>query len=168
MYRRIDTIAISLALTGLCLGFAVSCKESGQETKQEQTGNSIADQVAAGSGESPDKESEGSGTDDIDHGGITSIPDDPELAEKGEKLFDEKGCGACHAAGKRKVGPPLQGVTDRREPQWIARMIQHPEEMLKKDPTAQKLLQKYGTRMANQNVSPDETRALIAYLATLK
>jgi cytochrome c2 len=167
MSRR-TTIAVSLAIAGLLLGLGTSCKEPEQESTDDQSENSIAAQVAAGSGESAEKESKGSGAADIDHGGVTSIPDDPKLAEKGKNLFNEKGCGACHAAGKRKVGPPLEGVTDRREAAWIARMIQHPEQMLKKDPTAKKLLKKYGTRMANQNVSPEETRALIAYLATLE
>jgi cytochrome c2 len=167
MYPRNHTLSVSVAIAGLCLGLTVGCDSSGDQKKKKNEGNSIAAQVAAGSEGSADEGAEESGAEAIDHGGITSVPDDPKLAKKGEKLFDKKGCGACHAAGKRKVGPPLEGVTDRREPEWIAKMIQHPEEMLKKDPTARKLLKKYGTRMANQDVSPDQAKALIAYLATL-
>jgi cytochrome c2 len=102
----------------------------------------------------------------IDHGGITEIPDDPKLAKKGEKLFSDNGCTACHKMKKSQVGPALGGVTERREPEWIARMIMHPRKMLSKDPTAKKLLQEHGSRMANQGISPDEAKAIIAWLAT--
>lgn len=135
--------------------------DSGEEPADEKP--SIGEQVTAGAEEADEK----TGATGIEHGGITSIPDDPELVKKGEKIFNEKGCQACHKMYERQVGPPLAGVTERREPEWIARMIQHPREMLQKDETARDLLKEYGTRMADQNVSPEETRAILAYLGSV-
>lgn len=161
--RRVVVISLGFAFA---LVVSIGCDSKGGDKKTSEESSSIAEQISAESEEKSEEEE--SGVESIDHGGITEIPDDPKLAEKGKKLFDKKGCGACHAANKKQVGPPLAGVTDRRDAKWIARMIQHPEEMLKKDQTARKLLQKYGARMSNQNVEPEETRALLAYLDTLE
>ena len=46
-------------------------------------------------------------------------PVDPALAERGEALFKEKGCSACHAFGTRLSGPDLGGVAGRRTSAWI-------------------------------------------------
>lgn len=135
--------------------------DSKKEESSEEESSSIGDQVSAGS---DDEKKEKKGTEAIDHGGITSVPDDPKLVEKGEKLFKKKGCTACHAIGKKVTGPDLEGVTERREPEWMARMIMHPDKMLEADPTARELLAKHATKMPNQNVSPEEAKALIAYL----
>ena len=89
-------------------------------------------------------------------------------AKKGEELFASKGCKACHNLDATKlVGPGLAGVTKRRSEAWIARMILKPEEMVKTDDEAKKLLAAYMTAMANQNVSAEaEMPHLIAYLKT--
>jgi mono/diheme cytochrome c family protein len=86
--------------------------------------------------------------------------------EKGEDLFKQKGCAACHKIGGGKlVGPDLRGVTARRNPKWIARMILKPEGMVKEDETAKELLKTHMTPMSNQNVDPaTELPALLAYL----
>ncbi len=89
---------------------------------------------------------------------------DEALAKKGQELFDKKGCTACHELDKKKVGPPLRGVTDQRPPEWIMNMIMNPDEMILKDPVAQKLLEEYGVPMTNQNVSKDEARAILEFL----
>ena len=101
----------------------------------------------------------------IDHGGITEIPRDPALAARGEKVFNETGCSACHALDSKRVGPALGDVTTRRSADWLARMIMHPDEMLKTDPEAKKLLAEYKTPMPNQQVTPEQAKAIIAYLA---
>lgn len=102
----------------------------------------------------------------IDDGGITAIPRDAALAKRGEGLFAAKACTACHKTDDTKlIGPGLAGVTERRTPQWLARMIMHPEQMLERDPVAKQLLKEYGTPMTNMQLTPDETRALIAFLA---
>ncbi len=88
-----------------------------------------------------------------------------DLAAKGEKLFKQKGCMACHTIGKgRLVGPDLKGVTERRKPEWLIAMITNPDSMLKYDPIAKQLLKKYKTPMTNQNVSEEEAKAIIEYI----
>ncbi|HVY55855.1 MAG TPA: c-type cytochrome, partial [Thermodesulfobacteriota bacterium] len=45
--------------------------------------------------------------------------------EKGENLFKNKGCVACHSIGKGKItGPDLLGVTKRRDKEWITKWLQ--------------------------------------------
>ena len=94
---------------------------------------------------------------------ISTAPGD---VDAGKAMFAKKGCTACHKIGGGKlVGPDLKGVTARRNPKWMARMILHPEQMLQQDETAHGLLAKYLTPMANQNVNPDtELPALLSYL----
>lgn len=165
------------AIWSLALGvvFALgACKDNGSSGNSDEGEKSIGEQVqqADNSEESSGEGGGGKvgpkGPSSIDHGGITSIPDDKKLAEKGKKMFDKKGCSGCHKMKKDLTGPALGGVTERREPEWIARMIMHPDKMIKKDPTARDLLSEYATPMANQGVKPEEAKALIAYLATVK
>ncbi len=91
-----------------------------------------------------------------------------DLASQGEKLFQTKGCNACHYPDKERnakiVGPGLKGITNERSEEWLIAMITNPDSMLKNDPEAQKLLKEYGTPMPNQGVSVDEAKAIIAYL----
>lgn len=89
-------------------------------------------------------------------------------AKKGEELFASKGCKACHNLDATKlVGPGLAGVSKRRSDAWVARMILKPEEMVKSDDEAKKLLATYMTAMANQNVGAEaELPHLIAFLKT--
>ncbi|HEY2955745.1 MAG TPA: cytochrome c [Candidatus Eisenbacteria bacterium] len=91
-------------------------------------------------------------------------PVDGALAGKGEKLFQTKGCVACHGFGKKITGPDLDGVTTRRTAQWMENQILHPEVMTKQDPIARDLLRKYSVQMPNQKLTPEEARAVIEYL----
>ena len=91
---------------------------------------------------------------------------DPALASEGEVIFKAK-CTACHKISKKFIGPALQGVTERRSPEWIMNMALNPEEMVQKDPIAQQLLIEFnGAPMANQNLTEEEARALLEYLRT--
>lgn len=155
--RRIVVGFIALTLT---VAAAACDRGSDGESKKEEE-SSIAAKVKAGSTEDEERLTD---TADIDHGGITSIPDDPELVKKGEKLFGQKGCKGCHKMDKKLTGPALSGVTERRDPKWLARMIMHPDKMLEVDSTARKLLAEHATKMPNQNVSAEQAKALIAYL----
>jgi mono/diheme cytochrome c family protein len=88
---------------------------------------------------------------------------DMALAEKGKILFDGR-CTACHKFEERFVGPPLAGVTEKRNPVWIMNMIINPNEMVQKDPIAKKLLEEYLTPMVNMHVNEDDTRAILEYM----
>ncbi len=94
-----------------------------------------------------------------------SGPLDEELAERGEGLFQAKGCGGCHTIGGGKLtGPDLAGVTERRGYGWTVAMITKPDSMIKTDPTARQLFAEYMTPMLNMNITPDEARAIYEFL----
>jgi len=91
---------------------------------------------------------------------------DQGMVGQGEIVFKAK-CSACHKISKKFVGPALKEVTARRSPEWIMNMIMNPEEMIKKDPIAIKLLaEANGAPMANQNITEEEARALLEYFRT--
>lgn len=89
-----------------------------------------------------------------------------ELADKGKALYQEK-CTACHKENEKVLGPPPAGVLERRNPAWILNMILNPEEMIKKDPIAKRLMEEYKTPMLNQNLTEDEAKAILEYFRTL-
>jgi mono/diheme cytochrome c family protein len=96
-----------------------------------------------------------------------TISTSPRDIVRGQELFGEKGCTACHKVGGGKlVGPDLKGVTARRDETWIKRMILRPDVMIKEDEVAKKLFAQHLTPMPNQNVDP--TRDLPPLLAYLK
>lgn len=91
-------------------------------------------------------------------------PMDGGLASKGEKLFQAKGCAVCHGFGKKITCPDLVGVSMRRTAAWMEQQILHPEVMVKEDPITMDLKKSYALPMTNQNVKPEEARALIEFL----
>jgi len=91
-------------------------------------------------------------------------PMDGGLAAKGEKLFQAKGCAVCHGFGKKITCPDLVGVSMRRTATWMENQILHPEVMVKEDPITIDLKKSYALPMTNQNVKPEEARALIEFL----
>ena len=108
--------------------------------------------------------------DDMDNKGIGPIETlevgddiDAAMATKGADLFKNM-CSACHKMDKKFIGPALSDVTERRSPEWIMNMILNPEQMIKEDPIAKKLLIESNMAvMANQNLSEDEARAILEY-----
>ncbi|NQV38305.1 MAG: cytochrome c [Candidatus Marinimicrobia bacterium] len=91
---------------------------------------------------------------------------DQTMAVLGDTLFINK-CTACHKIYKRKIGPPLVGVTKRRAPEWIMNMILNPDEMVMKNDAARKLLMEYIAPMANQSLEEHEARALLEYFRSI-
>ncbi|MBI2967305.1 MAG: cytochrome c [Bacteroidetes bacterium] len=87
---------------------------------------------------------------------------DHTLAATGKSIFESK-CTACHKIEVKHVGPALNGVTERRTPEWIMNMILNPTEMTQKDPIAKDLLATYMAPMANQNLTQDEARAVLEF-----
>jgi protein SCO1 len=92
---------------------------------------------------------------------------DPALAKRGESLYRNRGCEACHTIGKgKRAGPDLQGVTQRRELDWLRRWLKNTNEMLESDSTAKAMLAEYnGVRMPGQRLSDADVDALIHYIA---
>lgn len=91
---------------------------------------------------------------------------DEALAERGEEVFQARGCVACHYVGRgeRLVGPDLLGVPERRTFPWFYHMVTNPDSMVRNDPDARQLFAEYMTPMSDQNVQPDEVVALWEYL----
>jgi len=86
-------------------------------------------------------------------------------ASKGEELFQSKGCVACHTIGDGKLsGPDLQGVTERREEEWLKKWIKSPDTMVFSDPIAKELLAEYMVPMPNQGLTDQEVIEIISYL----
>jgi len=84
----------------------------------------------------------------------------------GQALFI-KMCAGCHTVGKGdKVGPDLNGVTDRHGRAWIASYISNPEKMrAQKDPGALALVDKFpSVRMPNMGLSENDAADLISYV----
>lgn len=91
-------------------------------------------------------------------------PADHEAAERGEKVFQTKGCSACHAFGTKLSGPDLSGVSMRRTAAWIERQILTPDVMVKEDPIARELFAKHMLQMPNQGLTAAEAKDVIEYL----
>jgi mono/diheme cytochrome c family protein len=85
------------------------------------------------------------------------------LVDRGEQLFKDKGCSACHTFGRKLTGPDLHGVTQRRTARWIENQILHPEVMTKQDPISRGLFAQFSLQMPNQGLTAAEAQAVIEY-----
>lgn len=111
---------------------------------------------------------------DLENKGIGPIEDldfpaeiDQELAAQGEAQFDAL-CMSCHRVEQRMIGPAMQGIYERRSPEWVMNMMLNPDQMLKEDPIAKALLHEYNNAiMLNQNLTKAQARAIAEYLRTL-
>ena len=92
---------------------------------------------------------------------------DQTMAAHGKEVYD-KLCTACHKATEKFIGPAPKDILERRSPEWVMNMILNPEQMVKEDPIAKKLLMEFnGSPMANQNLTQEEARAVLEYFRTL-
>ncbi len=93
---------------------------------------------------------------------------DQAMADNGKEVYDQM-CLACHRVGKKFIGPPPNGILERRTPEWVMNMILNPQEMVQQDPLAKELLQEFnGSPMSNQGLTEDQARAILEYFRTLK
>ena len=91
----------------------------------------------------------------------------PEMAEEGKQLYAQY-CTSCHKPTEKFIGPAPKGVLTRRSPEWVMNMILNPEQMVKEDPIAKKLLVEYNmAAMANQSLTQDQARKILEYFRTL-
>jgi mono/diheme cytochrome c family protein len=102
---------------------------------------------------------------DLDQGprAATAAIDESKVAD-GMKLFQTRGCSACHGFGKRISCPDLNGVTSRRTEKWIRTQILHPDAMTKQDPTARQLFAQFALQMPNQGLTPAQADAVLEFL----
>jgi mono/diheme cytochrome c family protein len=89
-----------------------------------------------------------------------------QTAAEGQVIFSQK-CAACHTIGAGKlIGPDLQGVTQRRDLDWLQRMISGPSQLIAdQDPILKGLLADYNNfQMPDLGLTQTEVQAVIAYL----
>lgn len=100
-------------------------------------------------------------------GSLDKTPEDYRIENHpGEALY-LKACSFCHTIGRGdRFGPDLQGVTLRREHDWLVRFMRAPGKMLAdKDPIAVKLNAAFpDVKMPYLGLSEDDAEDIIAYL----
>lgn len=98
---------------------------------------------------------------------LSSAQEEVSDFQKQAALFSQK-CSKCHTVGKGdRVGPDLKGVHLSRDRKWLIGFIRQPSSFLDTDSVAKALLAKYqGVRMPDLNLTPQESDALIEYIAT--
>ncbi|WP_045224149.1 SCO family protein [Methyloterricola oryzae] len=84
----------------------------------------------------------------------------------GQSLFRDK-CEVCHSEDSTEsIGPPLAGVTQRRDRTWLKQWIKEPDRMIaRKDPTALALYRQYREiPMSNLKLNDREVESILQYL----
>lgn len=152
--------ALLILMTIACGGKEEKEKEEIKLSDNEPKETVATEQPTTKASETVDMENKGIGP-------INSIDIDDDIdaamATKGAELFKNM-CSACHKMDKKFIGPAISGVTERRTPEWIMNMILNPEQMIKEDPIAKKLLIESNMAvMANQGLSEEEARAILEY-----
>lgn len=164
---------LTLKLLSLFLTLMVlSC--GGEEKKEEKTKVQLKKQTTTKKVEAKTDNTKASETIDLTNKGVGPIKSltlpaeiDQAMVAKGKDVYD-KMCTACHRVDKKFIGPPPTGILEKRTPEWVMNMILDPEGMVKNDPLAKKLLIEFnGSPMANQNLTEEESRAVLEYFRTL-
>ena len=91
-------------------------------------------------------------------------PLNDQMIARGKAIYEMK-CAACHKlSDQRVVGPGWDGLTEKRQPEWIMNMILNVDVMLEEDPIAQALLEECLVRMPNQNLSVGDARDVLEFM----
>ena len=167
----------NIAIPTLLLTFLFTCVGCGGKTEKKEEGFSVTrtkspekvEQSAPENNEVP--ASQRITLDNKGVGQIKEITLDPEIntemVDAGAALF-KTNCTACHKTDKRFIGPKMQGILERRSPEWVMNMILDPQLMVEEDRCAKDLLVEFnGAAMANQNLTVEQTRSLLEYFRTL-
>lgn len=88
-------------------------------------------------------------------------------ASAGAQIFQQK-CASCHTIGGGPlVGPDLQGVTQRRDLEWLKSFIAEPDKLIASgDPIALELLAEFNNiAMPNLGLTDQEVEDLLVYLS---
>jgi cytochrome c551/c552 len=90
---------------------------------------------------------------------------DEAAVKRGKMLFVNRGCGSCHAIGKKMAGPDLAGVESRRSHEWLSKWLKETDTMLQTDSVAMGMLKEWkNIKMPKQNLTDQDVDALLAYV----
>jgi len=90
------------------------------------------------------------------------------FAADGEAIF-KANCANCHKPLEDYTGPKLQGAREREpSPDWALKWVNNVNSMLETDPYAKALLAKYGSKMTQFNLKPEEITAVLDYADAYK
>ena len=97
---------------------------------------------------------------DAETGEVTQI-----AAHPGETIF-KRNCLACHTIGEGvRVGPDLQDVHQRREPEWLERWVADPLGMAENDSIGREIFAEFNhVPMAPSFLSDDEIGDVLDYI----
>ncbi len=84
------------------------------------------------------------------------------LAAQGERAFQRLGCGGCHFSG---AGPNLTHVVKKHDPKLLQQFIASPPQVYRE--RAMKPLNEGYMYMPDMHASPEDARAIVAYLRVL-
>ncbi|MBN2173889.1 MAG: c-type cytochrome [Bacteroidales bacterium] len=75
-------------------------------------------------------------------------------------------CMACHALGKKLIGPDLVGITDRRSEEWIYKFIRNSQEMIQAgDPIAVQVWEEHNKiPMTNFDFTDDQIKGILDFI----
>ena len=94
------------------------------------------------------------------------IPTDESVIAAGESNF-KTNCATCHKIWEVRIGPALNGVTERRSVEWLSSWIRNSQAMIASgDETAVQLWEEYNQTVmtAYPSFSDDDILALLAYV----
>jgi protein SCO1/2 len=98
---------------------------------------------------------------------LKSYEEMPKLAHDAGQYTFAYHCSACHTiGGGTRIGPDLDGVTSRRDRDWLRHFIVEPEKMnAAGDPTAVALRKQFGkARMPNLDLEDADVVAVLKYI----
>lgn len=94
------------------------------------------------------------------------IPTDESVIAAGESNF-KTNCSTCHKIWEVRIGPALNGVTERRSVEWLSSWIRNSQAMIASgDETAVQLWEEYNQTVMTSypSFSDDDILALLAYV----
>lgn len=86
--------------------------------------------------------------------------------DKGKTLFQQR-CAACHKLEQKLIGPPLAGISQRREKSWFAQFVLNSQALIQAgDKAAVEVYEAYNKQVMppNPDLSQEDIEALWAYL----
>ncbi len=86
--------------------------------------------------------------------------------EKGKTLFQQR-CAACHKLEQKLIGPPLAGISQRREKNWFAQFVTNSQALIQSgDKQAVEVYEAYNKQVMppHPDLSQEDIEALWVYL----